>query len=259
MRMESMGGQLHLRRTLGLAAVVIAIAFMACCSGCSGKKESGPTLRFVTWKPNQPKAWAELYSLFAAEHPDIHLVRELGPHSSSAFHDLLTQKLKNKSTHVDAFLMDVTWPPEFGSAGWAMVLDDVLPESERKKFLPGAILADTYENHIYGVPLYVDSGVLYYRTDLLEKYGFNPPRTWEELVGQSRTIMAGEAAEGNSIQGFSGQFKQYEGLVCNMMEYILSNRGSIIDKKTGLSAFQRPPAVYAVNFVKNSIIGNIAP
>ena len=76
-------------------------------------------LHFVTWKPNVPAAWDEILKVFEEEHPDIVVKRETGPHSSTAFHDMLTQKLKNKSTDVDVFLMDVIWPPEFAAAGWA--------------------------------------------------------------------------------------------------------------------------------------------
>jgi hypothetical protein len=52
-------------------------------------------------------------------HPHISIVRELAPHSSTAYHDLLTQKLKNRDATVDVFFMDVIWVPEFAEAGWA--------------------------------------------------------------------------------------------------------------------------------------------
>ena len=78
--------------------------------------------------------------------------------------------------------MDVIWPPEFAAAGWVMELDDIFTTQEREKFLPRTILANTYQGKIYGVPLFIDSGLLYYRKDLLASYGFNPPRKWNELV-----------------------------------------------------------------------------
>jgi multiple sugar transport system substrate-binding protein len=207
-----------------VAILCIAIVVFAIFSGCT-KKEADSTvrLRFVTWKPNQPEVWHEIIDIFQRKNPGIEIVREIGPHSSTAFHDLLTQKLKNKSKDVDVFFMDVVWPPEFAAAGWAMVLDDVFTTKERVAFLPGTILANTYQERIYGVPLFIDSGVLYYRKDLLAAYGFRPPRTWKELVSQAEKIVGAEAKTGNAIVGFTGQFKQYEGLVCNMMEYILSN------------------------------------
>ena len=229
-------------------------------SGCTKKENSQKKiLKFVTWKPNQPEVWEEIYQIFEQENPDIQLEREVGPHSSTAFHDLLTQKLKNKSRDVDVFFMDVIWPPEFATAGWAMPLDDFFLQDEQEKFLQATILANTYQGHIYGVPLFIDSGVLYYRKDLLEKYGLNPPETWEEMISQAKNIVTEEAKHGNEIYGFSGQFKQYEGLVCNMMEYILSNGGTFVDSDTGKSAITEKNAIEAVRFVRDSLIGKTAP
>jgi len=251
---------------LGLAGMLAAAAVLGCSEKAEEqaqqKAQQAPeptTVRLVTWKPNQPEAWEEVFQRFEAQNPDLRVAREVGPHSSTAFHDLLTQKLKNQSTDVDVFLMDVIWPPEFGAAGWAEPLDDRFPEAERAKFLPGAILANTYEGHVYGVPLYVGSGVLYYRKDLLDKYGLAPPRTWEELVDQAARVVEGEKAAGVEIHGFSGQFKQYEGLVCDMLEYILSHGGHVVDPATGRSALAEAPAVEAVRFVRDRIIGAAAP
>jgi multiple sugar transport system substrate-binding protein len=241
-----------------IVLLVCLIAFMV--SSCEKKGDGTKTVvRFVTWKPNQPAVWDEIIGIFEKENPGIRIERETGPHSSTAFHDLLTQKLKNRSTDVDVFFMDVIWPSEFAAAGWAMPLDDLFPRAEREEFLGGAVLANTYQGKIYGVPLFVDSGMLFYRKDLLKKYGYAPPETWEEMVAQARTMVAGEKKAGREIYGFSGQFKQYEGLVCNMMEYILSNGGKMIDPSTGKSDLREKTSIDAVRFVRDKIIGKIAP
>ena len=244
-----------------ISLACLCLIFALSLTGCTKKTEdSKTTLHFVTWKPNIPVAWDEIFRIFEEENPDIVVQRETGPHSSTAFHDMLTQKLKNKSADVDVFLMDVIWPPEFAAAGWASPLDDLFPESERRKFLDGSILANTYQGKIYGVPLFVDSGILYYRKDLIEKhYGPLLPRTWHDMVNQAQVIVSEEAKVKNEIYGFSGQFKQYEGLVCDMMEYILSNGGAILDPITGQPALANPPAVEAVRFVRDNIIGKVAP
>jgi multiple sugar transport system substrate-binding protein len=244
-------------RRLILLALLCLFLFLP---GCPKKEEAGKTtLRFVTWKPNIPSAWDEIYSIFEAENPGVDIVVETGPHSSTAFHDMLTQKLKNRSTDVDVFLMDVIWPPEFGAAGWAMPLDELFSHEEREDYLAGSVLANTYEGRVYGLPLFVDSGVLYYRRDLLHKYALKPPATWQGMVSQAELVVLAEAEEGNEMFGFSGQFKQYEGLVCDMMEYILSNGGWILHPETGEPALAEKPAVEAVRFVRERVIGNVAP
>lgn len=251
-----------LKRTFLLSIVVVFFSLPASCQKEQekAKEETGiTTIHFVTWKPNQPQAWEEILRIFHQEYPDIRVVREIGPHSSSAFHDLLTQKLKNKSPDVDVFLMDVIWPPEFAAAGWSMPLDDRFPPAEQKAFLESTIMVNTYNGSIYGIPFFIDSGVFYYRKDLLEKYRFSPPKTWNQMARQISKIVPGETKQGIEIYGFSGQFKQYEGLVCDMMEYILSNNGAILDPETGKSALTEKPAIEAVRFVRDRIIGSSAP
>jgi multiple sugar transport system substrate-binding protein len=238
---------------LCLLAIILGVL-----AGCTQKKADNTVrIRFVAWRPNQPEVWKEIIDIFERENPGIEIVHEIGPHSSTAFHDLLTQKLKNRSKDVDVFFMDVIWPPEFAAAGWAMVLDDIFTAHQREAFLPRTILANTYKGKIYGVPLFIDSGLLFYRQDLLDAYGFQPPLTWNELVLQAEKIVTGEREAGNDLVGYTGQFKQYEGLVCDMMEFILSNNGRIIDE-TGKCVLAEKQAVEAVRFVRDEIIGKIA-
>jgi multiple sugar transport system substrate-binding protein len=212
-------------------------------------------IRFVTWRDTQ--GYLEpLIADFEAQNPDLKIVRDVGPHSSTEFHDLLAQKFRNRDRGMDVFFMDVIWPAEFASAGWALPLDRFFPRAAQKEFLPATIRANTYGGAIYGVPLFVDAGLLYYRKDLLQKYKLSPPRTWPELVEQAKTIVAGEKDAG--LTGFSGQFKQYEGLVCNMMEYILSNNGSLWDEARLSAALRSAAAEEAVRFVRDRIIGEIS-
>ncbi len=116
--------------------------------------------------------------------------------------------------------------------------------------------ANQYRGQIFGVPLFIDAGLLYYRKDLLEKHKLSPPRTWPELVEAAKTILARE--HDPQLVGFSGQFKQYEGLVCNMMEYILGNGGALWDETRMVSALDSPAALAAVRFVRDRIIGEIS-
>jgi multiple sugar transport system substrate-binding protein len=131
-----------------------------------------------------------------------------------------------------------------------------MPE-DRDAFLPRTILANTYQGKIYGVPMFIDAGLLYFRSDLLATYGFQPPQTWDELVLQARKIVGKEREAGSDIVGYTGQFKQYEGLVCDMLEFILSNNGQILDGN-GQSVIAEKKAIEAVRFVRDEIIGRIA-
>jgi multiple sugar transport system substrate-binding protein len=237
--------------TKKLFCLIILLVFLSL-----GHPLAAETLRFVTWKSETPQLWDEPIAEFERQNPGIKVVRDIGPQSSTQLHDLIVQKLKNRDAEMDVYVMDVIWPSEFASAGWALPLDRFFPPTEQEKFLPAPILANRYRGQIFGVPFFIDAGLLYYRKDLLEKYGMPPPRFWPEMVDQAKAILARE--RDSQLVGFSGQFKQYEGLICNMMEYILSNGGALWDESRLKSAISQPRAVEAVRFVRDQIIGQIA-
>jgi multiple sugar transport system substrate-binding protein len=213
-------------------------------------------LRFVTWQPDTAWVWDQAITDFEARHPGLKVVREVGPHSSTEFHDLLTQKLRNRDTEMDVFFMDVIWPAEFAAAGWALPLDAFFPAAQRQSFLEAPLQANSYEGRIYGVPVFVDAGMLYYRKDLLAKYDLRPPRIWPELVRQAKLVLAQERDP--YLTGYSAQFKQYEGLVCNMMEFIMSNGAALWNEDTLQSTLNEAKAKEAVRFVRDQIIGSIS-
>ena len=114
--------------------------------------EKPTSIVFLTWKPNQPAAWNRLIKRFHEKHPGIRVKRQVCPHSSTEYHAIITQRLKNRDSSVDVFLMDVVWPPEFANAGWALDLTSRFPEQEQQKFLNGPISAGVYRGKIYECP-----------------------------------------------------------------------------------------------------------
>ncbi len=91
------------------------------------------------------------------------------------------------------------------------------------------------------MPWYTDAGLLYYRSDLLEKYGFeNPPETWAELEEQAQAIQDGESADNPSFRGFVWQGNAYEGLTCDALEWQYSNGGGRIIEPDGTVTVNNP-------------------
>ena len=60
-----------------------------------------------------------------------------------------------------------------------------------------------------------DSMFLYYRKDLLDKYGLQPPKTWDDLTAAAKKVMDGEGRA--DLQGLSFQGKAIEGAVCTFL------------------------------------------
>jgi multiple sugar transport system substrate-binding protein len=242
------------RRWLGRAMTAIFILFFVLLIAPIANAQT--QLRFVTWRSEATGVWDNILADFEARHPGVKVVREVGPHSSTEFHDLVTQKLRNRDPEMDVFFMDVIWPAEFAAAGWALPLDQFFSVERQKEFIAAPIQANSYDGQIYGMPVFVDAGMLYYRTDLLDKYDLRPPRTWPELVRQAKLVLAQERDP--YLTGYSTQFKQYEGLVCNMMEFIMSNGATFWNEQTLQSTLNEASAKAAVRFVRDQIIGAIS-
>lgn len=171
-----------------------------------------------------PEPVKRLIEEFEEQNPDIRVKDETLPSATDEQHQFYAINLEGKSSDFDVFGMDVIWVQEFARAGWLRDLSHILPQERREDFFQGPIESATYQNRIYAIPWYIDAGVLYYRKDLLEKYGFSPPKSWYELVRIASEITRKEPG----LYGFIWQGKQYEGLVCDVLEYIWSNDGDII-------------------------------
>lgn len=132
----------------------------------------------------------------------------------------------------DVFLMDVTWTPLFSASHWLEPLDSYINEDKINVdvfFQPAIKNVDTYNNKIIALPVYIDGGLLYYRKDLLEKYGYStPPQTWEQLVIYATAISKDIQHTNPNVYGFVWQGAQYEGLVCNFLEFASSGNGGIL-------------------------------
>ncbi len=76
------------------------------------------------------------------------------------------------------------------------------------------------------MPWFTDAGLLYYRSDLLEKSRLlRTPKTWTELKEMANKIKQDEGIQ----NGFVFQGDQYEGGVCNGLEYIWTHGGDVLD------------------------------
>ncbi|MDX2177563.1 MAG: ABC transporter substrate-binding protein [Candidatus Sumerlaeia bacterium] len=162
-----------------------------------------------------------------------------------------------KSPDVDVYMCDVVWTgmlgPHFAD------LEALRPALETETF-PSVMANNTYDGKLVMAPYYVDAPVLYYRSDLLEKYGFEaPPKTWDELESMARAIMEGERAAGSaSFWGYVWQGRSYEGLTCNMLEWQVSNGGAPVLDGAGAVRVDEP-ALAEMLLRARGWVGTISP
>jgi len=141
---------------------------------------------------------------------------------------LYLQFFEAQSSEVDVYQIDVIWPGDL--AEHFVDLYEYGAEEAVADHFPAIVENNTVDGRLVAMPWFTDAGLLYYRTDLLEEYGYDgPPETWDELEEMSETVMAGERADGNSdFWGFVYQGNAYEGLTCDALEWIASAGGGTI-------------------------------
>jgi trehalose/maltose transport system substrate-binding protein len=150
------------------------------------------------------------------------------PAASDASYSQLARVFSSKSSSFDVAMIDVVWPGAF-----APYLVDLKPKlgKEAKLHAQGIIRNNTIDGKLVAMPWFGDFGILYYRTDLLRKYGYkSPPKTWNQLFAMANKIQQGEQASNDKFSGLVFQGNSYEGLTCDALEWYQSaGAGGFID------------------------------
>jgi len=145
------------------------------------------------------------------------------PAASDASYAQLARNFSSHSSSFDVMMVDVVWPGAF--APYLVDLKQKLGKAS-KAHVAGIIQNDTIGGKLVAMPWFGDYGILYYRTDLLKKYGYStPPKTWTQLFSMANKIQAGERKSNDSFYGFVFQGNAYEGLTCDSLEWIASAGG----------------------------------
>lgn len=229
-------------RGVGICVGLGAIALLAV--SCALDSGDGPTE--IVFPGSAVGSEAEVLrrqlGRFMTEHPDIRVVQRLTPDAADQRHQLYVQWLNAGASQPDILQLDVVWTPEFAAAGWILPLDRFRPDVE--DFPPATIEANEWEGYLYALPWFVDMGLLYWRTDLMEA----PPNTLAEL----RDVAERARRETGIPYGFVWQGARYEGLVTVFLEHLGAFGGQIMGPDGSVSVDEEP-AVRALSWMRDAI------
>ncbi|MBB3561395.1 trehalose/maltose transport system substrate-binding protein [Rhizobium sp. BK512] len=160
------------------------------------------------------------------------------------------------NTDVDVYQTDVIWAPQL--ADQFVDLKDATKDVVGD-FFPAIVASQTVNGRLVAMPLYTDAPALFYRKDLLEKYGKQPPKTWDEMEATAKEIQEKERAAGQKdLWGYVFQGNAYEGLTCDALEWVKSSGGGQIIETDGTISINNEKAAAALNRAKGWI-GTISP
>lgn len=189
---------------------------------------------------------------FEKQHPNIKIEFQEMPSDSGDQHDQYVTAFSADSAEIDVFDADVIWPAEFAQADYALELDRFIEEDDidMDEYFPGPVEAGNFKGKQWAMPKFIDAGVLFYRTDIVE----DPPETWDELI-DSATDLQGEE---DTDFGYLMQANQYEGLVTNAIEFIGGYGGAVIDEDENV-VVDSPETVTAIEKMQEIVDSDFVP
>jgi multiple sugar transport system substrate-binding protein len=176
-----------MRKTRWSAVAVIAAAAIAL-TGCGRTSDSGPGAAeastigdakaegtLTMWAMGaEGEALPEFVKTFEEANPGVTV--DVTPVPWDAAYSKFQTAIAGGNTP-DLAMVGSTWMADFGDA-----LQTVPTDLSTDGIFPGAIASTKIDDRATGVPWYVDTRVLYYRTDIAAKAGWNQaPTTWDEL------------------------------------------------------------------------------
>src|SRR6185503_19916865 len=156
--------------------ILAAAAAMA----CSSSSNDQPTLRL--WAMGREgEVLSELLPGFEKEHLGIKVTVQQIPWTAA--HEKLLTAYVGEATPDIAMLGD-TWVPEFAAIDALEPLDSRVASSKdvvRSDVFPGIWNTNVVDGATYGIPWYVDTQVIFYRSDLRAAAGYKEmPTTWAD-------------------------------------------------------------------------------
>ena len=205
----------------------------------------------------RPSVMRQAFDEYTASHKDVTVKLEAGPTTSEAQAQYLNTVLSARDSSLDFFLLDVIRPAQFAAAKWAVPLNSAVGDVGKlmATYLPAYAAADQVNGELVALPGFADAMFLYYRKDLLDKYGLKPPTTWAELVDQARKVTAGE--KNPQLQGLSFQGAPIEGAVCTFLLPYWSAGHELITN--GKYSFDVAAATQALDLWRGFITAGISP
>lgn len=235
---------------VGAVAVVATVA-LAGCSG--GKKSNGDSTQLSSGPISLAAAdptgvMKTLVDRWNVTHPGETVTITALPVDPAARRDQLVENLQNHAAGYDVVATDLSSTAEFASQRWIVPLTGALAVDTSGTVKP-AVAAGTWAGSVYAAPVTAETGLLYYRTDLIK----SPPSTWATLTADCAV------AAKSSMACYSGQYAQGPDLSTNALEAIYAAGGQVLSADGKKAAIDDDAARKGLQFLVDSYHANVIP
>ncbi len=171
--------------------------------------------------------------------------------------ELRAKLVADASAHAGQFsiyFLDGNYVPLFASQSWVRPIGDLLkPEYQLDDIEPGLRGLYSFKGRLYGLPIYAEVTILFYRKDLLEAAKLSVPKTMDDFQAAAKALTKPPQVYGVALRGLRG-----EGMnVYTWTEWLRSYGGTFLDPQMHPN-FDSPAAVEATTRYA-ALIKNYAP
>ena len=231
---------------------VLAVAILAL-AGCSGGKKgdnsspmtSGPISFAVEDSSGVLKLLVDSWN---AGHSGEQVTITQLPTDPAARRDQLLENLQNHASGYDVVATDLSAIPELAAGHWISPLSGNLAV-DTSGAVKQVVADATWSGSLYAAPLTAETGLLYYRSDLLK----TPPTTWTALAA------ACPIASASSLACYAGQFAQGPGLSTNALEAIYGAGGRVLSTDGKAVVVDSDGARKGLQFLVDAYRKNVIP
>ncbi|GIP52542.1 sugar ABC transporter substrate-binding protein [Paenibacillus vini] len=242
-----------------LVALITLLAVSVIVAGCGSKNNNsgsnaasgGDNKTVKVWFMGTSESVEPIAKMYEEKNPGVKVDVQAIPWDSA--HDKLLTAVASKNGP-DVIQMGTTWIPEFASAGALLDMAPYIekyPELKTENFFDGAIQTTQYDGVTVGIPWYVETRGLFYRTDLLAEVGYpEGPKTWDELKDAGKKLAA--RGEGNYMMPVDAKDQNY-------LSMFAWQAGSDVIGSDRKPQFNQPEYVEAMNFLNSLYKENLVP
>ena len=227
-----------MRRIEGVASTL----FLAGALGCSSANAGNETTLRIWAMGREGEVLAQLMPEFEKANPNIHVEVQQIPWTAA--HEKLLTAYVGEATP-DIAMLGNTWVPEFVALDALEPLDNLAAQSKdvrRDDFFDGIWKTNVVNGKTYGIPWYVDTRLIFYRTDLLAKAGYKAfPQTWADWTAAMKKMKSQMSDRQFPLLMPTNEWPQ-------PVIFALQEGSPILRDGGRYGAFEQPPFRQAFNF-----------
>ena len=231
-----------------IALVGLAVLPVACGSGGgAGSSGNGPVTLQVWANGDEGDKLPSSDALTNFKKANPNITVKITPLPWNVAHDKLITAIAGRQTP-DVAMIGTTWMGELTKLNAVTTLPSTINKSD---FFSGGMSTAEANGTAYGVPMYVETRVVYYRKDLAQKAGVtSPPATWDDLKTMAQKLKASGSKYGIDLQ--ANDWQEYIPLIWSAGGDVMKNGKFTLDSPEATKALDYYASFFKAGLTRSS-------